>query len=424
MTRLAQTIAIALLFAASIARADEPVRFLIESISIEGARYSSPRILIAESRLTEGRSYSEAELRDAMSRIRRLPFVLHTDFRLAKGTERGRYVLVIAIEETKPLFLRWDSLHNAIQTNEIVPPFDLHNPRFRETVVHISNDYITAGARMFVGAKGVATFAADQSRCHVKAGQQCGSRQPGYALGYTQYDLFGSRASIAAVVQYREQTFDLPDFVPGDGRRTLSFGDHLTYQLTGAVPLFGNNAARLTLSRQTEIVGTNRQHWDQGELAWLYDTTDDPLFPTRGVSGQAALESGRLIQYLQPLTDPPKIRNPWKHDVFTRVVKYWQIAPRQSISTGAQAGSFFGNDYTEYQLHGGYSAMLVPRTAALKYGDLRFELDYDRIIMHVHAGPSHDTSSRGEGRAGIAYRNAWGVAHLTFKYIGWRHTPQ
>lgn len=423
MTKVLQFIAIVLLFAAGAARADEPVRFLIESISIEGARYSSPRILIAESRLVEGKSYSEAELRDAMSRIKRLPFVLHTDFRLAKGTERGRYVLVIAIDETKPLFLRWDSLHNAIQTREFVPPFDPKNPQFRNDVVHISNDYVTLGARMFVGAKGVATFAADESRCHVGKGQ-CGTRQPGYSLGFTQYDLFGTRASVAAVVLYREETFDLPAFIPGDGRRTLSFGDHLTWQLTGAVPLFGNNAARVTLSRQVEIIGTDRQHFDQGELAWLYDTTDDPLFPSRGTFGQAALVSQRLIQYEQPLTDPPKIRNPWKHDVSTRLVKYWQIAPRQSISTGAQAGTFFGNDYSEYQLHGGYSALLVPRTAALRYGDLRFELDYDRIIMHVHAGQSHDTSSRGEGRVGMAYRNAWGVAHLTFKYIGWRHSSQ
>ena len=66
----------------------------------------------------------------------------------------------------------------------------------------------------------------------------------------------------------------------------------------------------------------------------------------------------------------------------------------------------------------------LPRTPALRYGDLRFELSYDRIILHTHAGPNHDTTSRGEGRAGIAYRNAWGVAHLTFEYIGWRHAPQ
>ena len=271
---------IALLFVAAVARADEPVRFLIESITIEGARYSSPRILIAESRLTEGHSYSEAELRDAMFRIKRLPFVLHTDFRLAKGTERGKFVLVIAIEETKPLFVQFDSIHNAIDTMELDQPFHLDHPTFHKSLLRISNDYYTLGGRWFVGAKGVITAATDQSRCHYNG--LCGVRQPGYSLGYTQYDLFGSRASIAAVVQYREASMDLPSYVPGNGRRTLSFGDHLTYQLTGAVPLFGNNAARATLSRQVEIANTDRQHFDQGELAWLYDTTDDPLFPHRG----------------------------------------------------------------------------------------------------------------------------------------------
>lgn len=404
---------------------DEPVRFLIESISIEGARYSSPRILIAESRLTEGRSYSEAELRDAMFRIKRLPFVLHTDFRLAKGTERGRYVLVIAIEETKPLFVRIDSLHQALQTRELDQPFHPDHPTFHDTVLHFTNDYYTLGARWFAGAKGVVTVATDRAGCHINTGQ-CGSRTPGYSLGYTQYDIFGSRASIAAVVQYREASYVLPDFIPANGRRTLSFNDHLTYQLTAAVPLFGNNAARATLSRQIEIVaGANRAHFDQGELAWLYDTTDDPLFPTRGTFGQAALEGRRLLRYLPaPSGAIPETTNPWKYDFDGRLMKFWQLTNAQSISTGAELQSFFANAYTENTLHAGYAAMLIPRTAALKYGDLRFELSYDRIILHLHSQSSHDTSSRGLGSAGIAYRNAWGVAHLTFQYLGWRHQPQ
>ena len=412
---------LAILILATAARADEPVRFLIESIRIEGARYSSPRILVAESRLAEGRSYSEAELRDAMSRIKRLPFVLHTDFRLAKGTERGRFVLVIAIEETKPLFLRIDSLHNAIDTNELVQPFDPRNPQFRRITDHFTNNYYTLGGRWFAGAKGVVTAAADRSKCYFDRGP-CGSRDPGYSLGYTQYDVFGSRASVAAVVQYREFSNRLPDFIPGEGRRTTSFGDHLTFQLTGAIPLFGNNAVCATLSRQREIVNTIHANYDQGELAWLYDTTDDPLFPTRGTFAQAALESHRLLRYVT-LTDPIRTTNPWKHDFDAKAVKWWQLGAQQSISTGGEFATLFANQQTEYHLNAGYAAMLIPRAPALRYGDLRFELSYDRIILHTHAGQSHDVVSRGEGVAGIAYRNAWGVAHLTFKYTGWRHTP-
>lgn len=417
-------LALLLLLTAAV-RADEPVRFFIESISTEGARYSSPRILIAESRLTEGRSYSEAELRDAMFRIKRLPFVLHTDFRLAKGSERGRYVLVIAIDETKPLFVRVDSLHQAITTHELDQPFDPKHPTFHDSLLRIGNDYYTLGARWFAGAKGVATVAVDRSDCSVASGI-CGARQPGYSLGYTQYDLFGSRASIAALVQYREASYVLPDFIPANGRRTLSFSDHLTYQLTGAVPLFGNNAARATLSRQIEIVaGSNRAHFDQGELAWLYDTTDDPLFPARGTFGQAALESRRLLRYLPaPAGQIPRSTNPWKYDFDGRLMKYWQLTNAQSISTGAELQSFFANAYTENTLHAGYAAMLIPRTPALKYGDLRFELSYDRVILHLHSQSSHDTSSRGLATAGLAYRNAWGVAHLTFEYLGWRHSQQ
>jgi hypothetical protein len=105
-------------------------------------------------------------------------------------------------------------------------------------------------------------------------------------------------------------------------------------------------------------------------------------------------------------------------------MKYWQILPGQSISTGVELESLFGNTSTDYHLRAGYSAMPIPRRQELRYGDLRFEVSYDRILSHIHSGPSHFTDSRGEGRAGIAYRNAWGIAHLTFIYTGWRHAPE
>jgi hypothetical protein len=52
----------------------------------------------------EGQTYSEGELADAVSRIRRLPFVRAVSFSLAKGSERGLYRLVIAIDPMMSLF--------------------------------------------------------------------------------------------------------------------------------------------------------------------------------------------------------------------------------------------------------------------------------------------------------------------------------
>ena len=66
------------------------------------------KIEVRETRLREGEEYSEAELRDASARLMRLPFLLSAEFSLEKGSERGRYVLVVTINETKPFFYALD----------------------------------------------------------------------------------------------------------------------------------------------------------------------------------------------------------------------------------------------------------------------------------------------------------------------------
>ncbi|MCP4896454.1 MAG: hypothetical protein GY906_05715, partial [bacterium] len=79
----------------------EEVSFLIEEIRFEGLHLVSERIVLAESLLKAGTTYSETELQHAVRRIRRLPSVLTVDFRLDRGTERGRYRLIVSVEETR-----------------------------------------------------------------------------------------------------------------------------------------------------------------------------------------------------------------------------------------------------------------------------------------------------------------------------------
>src|SRR5215212_4442734 len=155
----AALLALALAAMAPPARADDP-SFLIESITVAGAVRSSDRIVIAESRLREGRTYTEAELRDAMARIQRLPFVIDTDFRLGKGTAVDRYILIITIREMKPFFVTarsaptW-SLDDRYDFRPGQPPVvvgsDVHQRRA---------DELALGTRWFVGAKGVLNLAA------------------------------------------------------------------------------------------------------------------------------------------------------------------------------------------------------------------------------------------------------------------------
>src|SRR5207244_8048746 len=61
-------------------RADEPVRFLIERIEVRHLLHASPDVIRAESRLREGESYTEGELRDATNSIRSVRIIRHPAF--------------------------------------------------------------------------------------------------------------------------------------------------------------------------------------------------------------------------------------------------------------------------------------------------------------------------------------------------------
>ena len=218
--------------------ADE-TRFVIESMRVEGLRFASERIVIAESKIVFGRAYSEAELRDALSRIQRLPFVIRADFALRRGSKRDRYVLAVTIEETKPLFFDYGALFESIGGW----------PRglFTNSDVYRHNEeYPNLGARLFLGSRGVLLVHADSH------GDNNFVLDPVYGLSFTQYDLFGTRASATAAVRYRENSL----FVNGDiqGRRGLRFGDHLLWDVSAAVPLSGNQALRAEWHRRNDCL--------------------------------------------------------------------------------------------------------------------------------------------------------------------------
>lgn len=415
---------VAALSIANIAHAEELPRFPIDSVVIEGARYISPRILIAESKIENGQAYTEPELRNAVARVQRLPFVLHTDFRLEKGSERGHYVLVIAVEETKPLFVSYRSLHETISTRRVVgapvldPETGQIRPVFEDVLERRSEDSTTVGVRKFLGAKGVAHASADL----------LGPDR--FNLGYTQYDLLGTRASLGILLQYRSYSFEFPELFDPVGRRNTSFSDHLAWQVTAAVPLFGNNALRATWYRQRDpytypatdpksISGQLRIVrivFDHPEISWLYDTTNDPIFPTSGTYVKAGLDSRRGVQLIPSFTGLTyDLQYDWNHELAARVARYWDLTPVQSISLAGDVLTDNDREFQTYQLRGGYSANLWGRQRTLEYGDLRFEAEGERILRRFDESVSYGTA-----RAGLAFRNAWGVVRLDFRYVGWR----
>src|SRR5215207_2079531 len=82
----------------------EPARFLIETVTVEGPKEAPANIVRAETLLREGGTYTEDQLRQAVYRVHRLPFVLDASFSLRKGSQRGAYELVIQANTARWFF--------------------------------------------------------------------------------------------------------------------------------------------------------------------------------------------------------------------------------------------------------------------------------------------------------------------------------
>ena len=418
-----------LLFAilvAGSALGDEPPQFFIESITIEGIRWTSPAILIAESKLDEGREYSEPQLRDAIARIRRLPFVIDTDFRLEKGSERGRFRLVITVAEAKPLFAGYRALHESIDTQRTIgiirdPETGTLTPITEKELFRHNEESATFGGRWFVGSKGLVHASVDRRG------------ETRYNLGYTHYDILGTRASVSVLAQYREYSFAPPNGFETIGRTDTSFGDHLSWEVAAAVPLSGNHAIRASWSRlrypyltqesPSDPVTFNARRFydDRLDTAWVYDTTNDLIFATRGVYAKAGVLSRKLLDF-EPVPEAPNrfevAGYEVQHELEAQLIKYWELTQLQSISLGGVARTINDRDYEEIEAHLAYSANLLGRVRGMRDGELRFEAETERIILRYA-----DTSSYGTARAGLAFRNSWGVVRLDLRYIGWRQRP-
>jgi hypothetical protein len=250
-----------------------PPRFLIESVVVEGLPTPAAReIAVAETLLTAGREYDEGQLREALYRVKRLPFVLDAEMALRKGSERGAYELVLQMVANKAWF-------HSTAMGVVVERDD--EPDGRDRVDWDAASQV--GKRRFVGRWGL---------FHASALAFSGLDLVPVQVGYTRYNLLGrgAFASVALLSEYH------PD--EDVDAATLSF------EL--GVPLSRRHSLRSTLSwRRFEtsfrlpapgepaVEVEHRSDNQSAALAWIHDTTDDPLFATRGAKATAALEYHR-----------------------------------------------------------------------------------------------------------------------------------
>ncbi len=258
------------------AQQDEP-NFYIETITVEGLIRASSVILVSESRLETNQEYTESQLRQAVYRINRLPFVVESRFSLRKGSERNTYELVITVEETERFFFGVDLRGSHRE----------YASRYGSFEDSSADSRLTAGIRQFIGAGGVLY----------------GSVQPGYnsagdqgvvgtySAGYTQYNLFDKPISLTLGLSYQDANFRIERY---------SFG--LAFQLPRSQKLqlswhaSSSDFTSFCVSDPSEpvIPCTSSSSSQNILLDWRYDTSDDLLFPTHGtvISATAQHSSG------------------------------------------------------------------------------------------------------------------------------------
>lgn len=408
----AALIALHLLLLALTAHAqDDAPTFLIESITVEGASAAAARIVIAESRIAEGATVDESELRAAAARIQRLPFIVSTDFRLTKGSAPGRYVLVVVIRPMSSFFLNASrSTTWYEQERRGATPFEDAGTYMEQ----FTTGELALGARTFVGRQGMLTAAA----------QRVEDRNDRFTIAYSQYDLFGTRASITAVVSYLDNPGARRSADPG-ARNDWHVRDNLTWELLGVLPLGRNDSLRASWQhaeapvRYVEIVDDPPRLRPilrslpqiRKELFWIHDTTNDPLFPTSGTR----LTAG-VIRTSTPTAGFTELGRVKTDEYRATLERSWSLTPKQALTAGASALDF-DRVITQYRVFSRYSVDLWPREQTLRWGDLRLELEGDRVFTKIHEPPYDADSTL---RLGLAYRGVWGVLRMNVAYNGWR----
>ena len=353
-------------------------RFLIERIDVRHLLHASADVIRAETRLHDGESCAESDLRAANDRIRRLPFVLDAAFSLERGSVRDAYVLVITVTETRPLFYRLD----------FVPFFESRN-----VVKSVDNDELL-GVRWFAGNRGAFHLAAIGHQSDRPFESSYVSLQG----GYTRYGLFHDRAFATFTVDHFGRT-------EGGGK-----GGTLPGALVG-ISLTPNQT--LTISYRGVDAGTlNRRAERFFESRLAYNTTNHPYFPSEG----SLLSIAPVLAWID-LVD--RIHTP-VHDFDVALdghaARYWTLGDRTTAAAILDGGFL----HVEQEAHGHRTFDLGYGTGALQLSrslgeDRRLELMLRGVTRHHQVNPLlPDTNTQ----ASLTWvrRNAWGILRLGVGY--------
>jgi outer membrane protein assembly factor BamA len=381
--------------------------FLIERIDVNAAKRIPAAAVLAETRLDAGKTYTEEQLEQAVNRVRRLPFVLYADADLKPGSTPDARVLRINIEEMSNF--NW-----GLETTALVRkrggggPFEAN-----------------AGYRFFPGAHGMLGAALAGSNESVIGSNSL--RQA--VLAYDGWGLFGTRVygGVAASTIFRTST-----------------GHDLNPSAFLGIPLTRTQTIEATASRTTSRLARSFQgiadpiesssRVTNAGLAWLLQTADDPYFARSGFDAgfgpsweREALDLPFVLTFPAPPHVIPGKQNQRHFSLNASAAKYWPLR-----TASAAWGRF---DATTTRITGTANGTPFP-AARQNLGDLLFGLAHDvnremaegsqsRWRFEMGVGYHLDrieqrtvqTRSGPELEIGTAYRNRFGLLHMTISYV-------
>ena len=449
--------AILLMAALAVRAQEEPPRFLLERITVAGAREAAGRIVEAETLLRPGESYTETELGQAVARVHRLPFVLDAEFSLRKGSTRGAYELLIQVAETRRFFFE-----------HTVGLYVLNQPLHIDQSIGSGDSWSAQlpgliGYRQFIGRSGVVFAALDT--------------EEGLQAGFSRYDLFG-RGIVASVgysgllpkfccsAEVLPYGLD-PTFVSWSWRGST---DRISAEV--GVPLNSTDALRFGWSRRDgegssrqEILGFFRQSdflvdpvpgsdltLDRAELKWVRDTSDDPVVPSRGTTLSGGLEwtsfetgalvgtrteDGELIQEPLPAQESEQVA------AVASAARHWSITPRQTVS-GLGRLSFgqarlrnlptAGEESLDVDLDvlgGSLGLRHIARVRQSRgqggfgdtYLETRIEVGFESTSPDLQPSRAPNPLQRLEASVGLVFRSAWGRLRVVLTYLDVGEVP-
>jgi hypothetical protein len=296
----------------------------IGKITVHGARWVSPEIVISESLLETGHQYTEEELELHLRRIVRLPFVLAAEYHLQASSSADTFELIIEIEEDYPLLFELHSTSAATESWR----WDLD--RWHVDLDRFHTDY-HLGARQLVGPRTLIAASVHASDRNLDLPHQISE----YSLSATQYGIFGHPLSASIELGV------LPGWHGQD--------DAWQYRVGAALqlPHWQSIRALFLGSSRPDMVGgpdaSGRELFP--EVEWIYDTTDDELLASDG-----AMVSGRVSYHW--------IRAHWSGTTDTKTTwyvdlmgeRYVPVAPRHTLGLAGALHYFNQSDLPDHGL--------------------------------------------------------------------------